>query len=71
MNKCKSCFDYTLELSPDGNVSIKDKSGNVLMPGSTQMPPIKKILNTRTITITEAEGSGWIYVDPPGIWIQV
>ena len=71
MNECKSCFDYTLELDPEGNVTIKDNCGSAVKEGTTEMPPITKIINTRTITITEAEGSRWIYVNPPGMWIQV
>ncbi len=71
MNTCKSCFNYTLELGPDGNITVKDDCGCELKPEKTEMPPIKKIINTRTITITEAEGSSWIYVDPPGVWIRV
>jgi|GEM_PF-5150923 len=71
MNECKSVFDYTLELSPDGNVTIKDNCGCALKPETTDMPPIKKIINTRTITITEAEGSQWVYLNPPGIWYLI
>jgi hypothetical protein len=63
----KSIFSYTLEIKPDGTLKIKDKNGKrVPNRGKKKIPPIKKISNTRTITIMEAKGSGWIYIKPPG-----
>ena len=70
MNECKSVFNYNLELSPDGNVTIKDNCGKPV-EGTTETPPIKRIVNTRTVTITEAEGSQWVYLDPPGMWYLI
>ena len=70
MNECKSVFNYSLELGPDGTVIVKDDRGNTLK-GTTEMPPIKNIINTRTVCITEAEGSQWVYLDPPGMWYLV
>ena len=63
---------YTLELSHDGEVTVKNRDGKPIDPDpNVKIPPITSILNTRTITIIEAEGSGWIYIDPPGVWRQV
>lgn len=70
MNECKSVFNYSLELGPDGTVIIKDDCGREIK-GTTETPSIKKIINTRTVSITEAEGSQWVYLDPPGYWYQV
>jgi hypothetical protein len=69
----KSKFDYSLIVRPDGSVEIQDKCGNILrdMMGSKELPPIKEIVNTRTITIVEATGSRYIYIDPPGAWFPV
>lgn len=73
MNECtaKSVFNYVLELQPDGEVSVKDDCGCPLKPSDSGPENIKRVLNTRTITITEYEGSQWIYIYPPGRWIQV
>lgn len=71
MNDCKSVFNYNIELAPDGNIMVKDDCGRILKPDTTAMPPITKIINTRTVTITEAEGSRWIHISPPGMWIKV
>jgi hypothetical protein len=65
----KSAFNYSLEVMPDGTIKIKDKCGNtVKQKGRKSLPPIKKVVNTRTLTIMEAKGSQWLYLDPPGLW---
>jgi hypothetical protein len=71
--KCeKSAFNYTLEIKPDGSINIKDKNGKCIKTkGQKKTPPIKKIVNTRTITIMEAKGSQWIYLKPPGRWYLI
>ncbi len=71
--KCeKSAFNYTLTINADGTIDIKDKNNNCLKrKGRKTSPAIKKIINTRTITITEAKGSDWIYIKPPGRWYPV
>lgn len=73
MNECnlESVFDYTVELSSDGSIVIKDNCGCTLELSETGPTTIKRILNTRSLTITEFEGSGWAYVYPPGKWVQV
>lgn len=68
----KSAFDYTLVLKPDGTVIIQDECGKPVEHKETsEMPPIKSIVNTRTLTILEAEGSKWLYIVPPGTWIRL
>jgi hypothetical protein len=73
--KCKdnsSVFDYSLLLKPNGTIQLFDKKGKPLASkGTTEPPKIKKILNVRTLTIVEAEGSRWVWVHPPGAWIKV
>ena len=71
-DKNKSVFDYSLLLKPSGAIKLFDKDGEPLKcKGTTKSPPIKEILNVRTLTIIEAEGSRWVYVKPPGLWYQV
>ena len=68
----RSVFDYSLLLKPSGAIKLFDKNGEPLKgKGSIKPPSIKRILNTRTLTIVEAEGSRWIWVSPPGRWYQV
>lgn len=68
----KSVFNYTLQLGPDGNIKILDENGKPLKDqGTRKSPRIKRVLNVRTLTIIEAEGSHWIYVKPPGFWYQL
>ena len=70
--KNKSVFNYSLKLGPDGNINLFDKRGKPLKKEGTIRPPrIKRILNVRTLTISEAEGSKWIYIKPPGVWYQL
>ncbi|MCW4345933.1 MAG: hypothetical protein N0E48_21620 [Candidatus Thiodiazotropha endolucinida] len=71
--KCeKSIFNYTLVVKPDGTLKLKDKAGNCIKSrGTKRVPPIKKISNTRTITIMEARGSQWVYIKPPGRWYRL
>ena len=71
-NNNTSVFDYSLLLKPNGAIKIFDKNGEPLKDkGKTKQPHIKKILNVRTLTIIEAEGSRWIWVNPPAKWYQV
>jgi hypothetical protein len=71
--KCeKSIFSYTLEIRPDGTLKIKGKDGKCIKSkGTKEIPPVKKISNTRTLTIMEARGSEWIYIKPPGRWYRL
>ncbi|MCU7944455.1 MAG: hypothetical protein KZQ87_17445 [Candidatus Thiodiazotropha sp. (ex Cardiolucina cf. quadrata)] len=65
----KSAFNYSLVVKPDGRIKIKDDHGKTINTrGRKSLPPIKKVVNTRTLTIMEAKGSQWIYLDPPGLW---
>jgi hypothetical protein len=65
----KSSFNYSLLIKPDGHIEVIDSCGNVIKhKGRKKLPPIKKVVNTRTLTIVEAKGSEWIYLDPPGLW---
>lgn len=68
----KSKFDYSLIIRPDGSIEVENGCGKIIKnKGRKTTPPIKKIVNTRTLSIVEAEGSRWIFVDPPGIWIPI
>lgn len=68
----RSVFDYSLLLKPSGAIKLFDKNGEPLKSkGTTKPPRIKKILNVRTLTIVEAEGSRWAWISPPGLWYQV
>jgi hypothetical protein len=68
----KSEFDYTLVVKPDGEIKIMNACGKTIMSrGRKSLPPIKKVINTRTITVMEARGSEWIYLDPPGLWYRL
>ena len=68
----KSVFDYSLLLRPNGDIQVFDEKGKPLDTEGTIKPPkLKHKLNARTLTIVEAEESGWIWLDPPGVWIQV
>lgn len=65
----ESTFNYTLVVKPDGAIEIMDNCGKpIKQKGRKSLPPIKKVVNTRTLTIMEATGSQWIYLDPPGLW---
>jgi hypothetical protein len=69
-----SIFDYTLVLKPDGTVKVYeeiDGEKKLIKPLKKQCPPIKKVLNVRNLTIIEAEGSRWAYIEPPGYWWPV
>ncbi|MEW8624352.1 MAG: hypothetical protein AB2551_01200 [Candidatus Thiodiazotropha sp.] len=69
-----SIFDYTLVLKPDGTVKVYDDSDGemkLIKPSKRKCPPIKKVLNVRKLTIVEAKGSRWAYIDPPGYWWMV
>ena len=71
-NNNTSVFDYSLLLKPNGAIELFNKDGEPLKDkGTTKPPRIKKILNVRTLTIIEAEGSRWAYVKPPGKWYPV
>jgi predicted component of viral defense system (DUF524 family) len=68
----ESKFDYSLIIRPDGSIEVENGCGKIIKhKGRKTTPPIKKIVNTRTLSIVEAEGSRWIFVDPPGIWIPI
>jgi hypothetical protein len=65
----ESVFNYSLVIRPDGHIELLDSCGNIIKhKGRKTLPPIKKVVNTRTLTIVEATGSEWIYLDPPGLW---
>ena len=70
MRDCKlvSKFDYDLKLTADGKV-IVSKNCDEIQPFTDGMPPIKEIVNVRTLTIIEARGSDLIYVN--GEWYYV
>jgi hypothetical protein len=68
----KSAFNYSLIIRPDGSIEVEDGCGKIIKSkGRKKLPPIKKVVNTRTLTIVEAKGSEWIFIDPPGIWIPI
>ena len=67
----ESIFDYTLELKPDGTIIVYDDENKIIKPSKRKCPPIKKVLNVRKLTIVEAKGSRWAYIDPPGYWWPV
>jgi hypothetical protein len=72
LNDNESVFDYTLVLKPCGTVMVLDEKGNLIKPTyKRRCPPIKKVLNVRQLTIVEAKGSRWAYIDPPGTWWNV
>jgi hypothetical protein len=65
----KAAFNYSLLVKPDGTIKILDHCGKpIKQKGRKSLPPIKKVVNTRTLTVMEAKGSQWIYLDPPGLW---
>jgi hypothetical protein len=71
-NMKKSAFNYSLIIRPDGSIEVEDSCGKIIKnKGRKPLPPIKKVINTRTLTIVEAKGSEWIFLDPPGIWIPI
>jgi predicted component of viral defense system (DUF524 family) len=68
----KSAFGYSLIIRPDGSIEVEDSCGQTIKSkGRKSLPPIKKIVNTRTLTIVEAKGSEWIWIDPPGLWFPI
>jgi hypothetical protein len=70
----KSVFKHSLVIKPDGTIQIANKYNKRLASkkGRRIMPPIKRVLNTRVITIMEANnGCDMIYVKPPGKWYKL
>lgn len=67
----KSAFagklDYKIELDANGKVNIFDERGNpVELKSPDTVPSFKKIINVRTLTVIEAEGSICIYIPGAG-----
>ena len=67
----KSVFDYGLLLESSGAIKLLDKDGDPIKIKVLPEPPrIKYVRNVRTLTIVEAEGSNFIWIDGMG-WIQL
>lgn len=67
-----SKFEYSLTLKQDGSVQLLGNSSKAFHTQSTKKhPPIKEIVNVRNITIIEATGSKWVFINPPGMWYHL